>query len=227
MGARTRCALAIVALTAWSPTGSAAAAADLRDLLEEQLVAHASAVEVAMLDDLKWDVDLRATVDDPLAVVRFWRDPTSGRFVADVLEASGRTIRIAGAARSSVIVPVPARPLAPGTILADGDLVDRAVPTSRLPSFATTDRSTLVGQQVRRALPEGHVIPGHSVMPPLAVARGDRVEISLRDGALSLVAPGRSLGDASAGEAVRVVNLATNASVSGVATGRGRVEVTR
>jgi flagella basal body P-ring formation protein FlgA len=64
-------------------------------------------------------------------------------------------------------------------------------------------------------------------MAPLVIDRGERVRIRFQDGALVLTAPGRALGDAAAGDTVRVVNLVSNLSLVGTARADGIVEVSR
>jgi flagella basal body P-ring formation protein FlgA len=102
-----------------------------------------------------------------------------------------------------------------------------SLPMGRLNDFSVTNPEDLVGQQVRRMLPEGRPVMVQSVMAPLVIDRGERVRIRFDDGAIVLTAPGRALNDAASGDTVRVVNLVSNLSLVGTAQADGTVEVTR
>jgi flagella basal body P-ring formation protein FlgA len=66
-----------------------------------------------------------------------------------------------------------------------------------------------------------------SVSKPIIIDRGDRISIRYDDGLLALSAPGKALGDAHEGQEIRVVNLASNTSLTGVAVEKGIVEIIR
>jgi flagella basal body P-ring formation protein FlgA len=147
--------------------------------------------------------------------------------VAEVVRESAAVERISGLALVTVPVPVPARRLMPDEIIGEADLVTISLPMGRLNDFSVTDPADLVGQQVRRMLPEGRPVMVQSVMAPLVIDRGERVRIRFDDGAIVLTAPGRALNDAASGDTVRVVNLVSNLSLVGIAQADGTVEVTR
>ncbi|MBY6093046.1 flagellar basal body P-ring formation chaperone FlgA [Maritimibacter alkaliphilus] len=157
----------------------------------------------------------------------FWMDTSTGQFVADVVRTNGPVVRIAGLAIVMVDVPVPARRMMPDEILRPGDLQTIEMPFARVGTFAVTDIAELEGMQVRRMLPQGRPVMVQSVMQPLVVGRGDKVSIRYTDGKLALSAPGRALQDAHRGQELRIVNLVSNTSLTGTATGEGIVEVTR
>ena len=90
-----------------------------------------------------------------------------------------------------------------------------------------TDPQQVVGKQVRRMLSSGRPIQSQSIIEPLVIDRGDRVDIFFNDGLLALTSPGRALSDAHMGQEVRIVNLVSNKTVTAVATGNGTVEVLR
>jgi flagella basal body P-ring formation protein FlgA len=154
-------------------------------------------------------------------------DPVTGQFLADALRETGEVQRVSGLALVSVPVPVPARRMMPDEIVSEGDIVTIDFPMGRLNEFSITDSSELVGRQVRRMLPEGRPVMAQSVMAPLVITRGERVQIRYDDGGLTLSAPGRALVDAAEGEPVRVVNLISNLSLVGTAAVNGIVEIAR
>ncbi|MCA0922616.1 flagellar basal body P-ring formation chaperone FlgA [Pseudooceanicola nanhaiensis] len=157
----------------------------------------------------------------------FWMDTSTGQFVADVVRTDGPVVRIAGLAIVMVDVPVPARRMMPDEIVRAGDLQTIEMPWARVGAFAVTDSAELEGMQVRRMLQQGRPVMLQSVMQPLVIGRGDKVSIRYNDGLLALSAPGRALQDAHRGQELRIVNLVSNTSLTGTATGEGIVEVTR
>ena len=202
----------------------AAPAETLATLVEERARAQLSDGPDA---ESSWRITSHPEVGEVALLARFWIDPRTGQFLADALLETGETRRVSGVALAVAEVPVPVRRLMPDEIVSEADLIEVEMPLARLPGFAVTDRRALVGRQVRRMLAEGRPVMEQSVMAPRAVTRGQRVTITLREDGLSLSAPGRALGDAARGEMVKVVNLATNASVSGTAAATGVVEVVR
>lgn len=207
-------AVAVVAQPLW--------AEDAAVIVEER-------VQLEYAASLKNDAMLRISytpqVDDAALLQAFWMDPATGQFVADVLRENGEITRISGLAVPTTIVPVPARQLMPGDIISKSDLAEQEIPLRRIGEFVVTDVESLVGKQVRRVLGKGRLVMAQSVMAPRLVERGQRVKIVFSDGGLSLSATGRALGDAAFGEEVKVVNLASNLSVVGVAAADGMVKI--
>ena len=81
------------------------------------------------------------------------------------------------------------------------------------------------GLEARRTLREGRPVRASDLAEPRLVKRGEPVKISLRDGALTISAIGRALGDAALGERVRVFSEATNQTLDGVVEGAGVVRI--
>ena len=175
-----------------------------------------------------FDVSLKDTLAGEVVLLAdFWMDVPSGRFLANAVLDNGDVQRIGGLALVTVPVPVPARRLLPDTIVQEEDLVIIALPIGRVGAYVVTDPSEVVGKQVRRHLPVGRPIQRQSIIRPLVIDRGEQVEIHFSDGLLAVVAPGRALGDAHEGQQLRIVNLISNKTVTGIATGDGIVEITR
>jgi flagella basal body P-ring formation protein FlgA len=216
-----RAALPCLLLALWP---GLSAADGFAELVEERARASLGA---SLPEEGRFTVNYQPEVEDALLISRFWMDPATGQFLAEAVRETGEVQRVSGLALVTVPVPVPARRLMPDEIIADADLVTIDLPLGRLNDFSVTDASDLVGQQVRRMLPEGRPVMTQSVMAPLVIDRGERVRIRFQDGALVLTAPGRALGDAAAGDTVRVVNLVSNLSLVGTARADGIVEVSR
>jgi len=169
----------------------------------------------------------RKDLSDAVLLSAFWMDRATGQFLANAVNEKGEVSRLQGLAILTVTVPVPVRRMLPGDIIGAGDIQMIDLPHSRVGAFSLIDPDTLVGKQVRRVLAQGRPVMAQSVAEPLVITRGDKVSITFEDGRLALSAPGRAMADAVRGDEVRVVNLASNTLVTGIARGEGIVEVTR
>jgi flagella basal body P-ring formation protein FlgA len=114
----------------------------------------------------------------------------------------------AGSAEAQALVPV--RTIPPRAVVAASDLAiaDAAVPG------ALTDLAAAVGMEARVALYPGRPIRAGDLGPPALVERNALVPLVFRAGGLVIVAEGRALDRAGAGEAVRVMNLASRVTVT-------------
>lgn len=158
-------------------------------------------------------------------IQEFWMDQRSGKFIANVVSQSGDTHRVWGVATLTVAVPIPVQRLLPDEIVGRADVQIIDMPWARLGAFAITEAEDLVGMQVRRTLVPGRPVPRQSVIPPIVIARGDKVRIELTYGALQLEAKGRAINDAHLGQDVRVVNLSSKKTITAIAKANGVVEV--
>ena len=157
----------------------------------------------------------------------FWMDRDSGQFLANAVTGQGVTHRLSGVALAVLELPVPARRLMPGEIVTDADIVLTELSLRRVGAFTITDPAQLQGMQVRRMLAQGRPVMTQSVMQPLVIDRGDKVNILYDDGRLVLTAPGRALDSAHRGAELRIVNLVSNTSLAAIARAPGLVEVIR
>jgi flagella basal body P-ring formation protein FlgA len=90
---------------------------------------------------------------------------------------------------------------------------------------ALTQPEQALGLEARVALYPGRPIHPADLGPPALVERNARVTLVFRSGALTITAEGRALSRAAAGEAVRVMNLSSRATVTGTVEPDGRVAV--
>lgn len=157
-------------------------------------------------------------------IKEFWIDPDSGQFIANLVTERGDIRRIQGLAILNIPVPVVTRRVMPEEILSEADIQIIDMPWARVHSFAVTEFDGLNGMQVRRMLTPGRPVHRQSVIPPIIVARGDRVIIELKHGPLQLTATGKAISDAHLGQEVRVVNLSSNKTITAVARADGVVE---
>ena len=160
-----------------------------------------------------------------VTLAEFWMDVPTGKFLANAVLSTGDVQRIGGFALVTLPVPVPTRRILPDEIVGEADIEITRLPVARVSGYMLTDPAQIVGKQVRRILSPGRPIQSTSVIQPLVIERGDRVEITFSDGILALTSPGRALSDAHEGQEIRIVNLISNKTLTAVATGSGTVEI--
>lgn len=140
----------------------------------------------------------------------------AGRWSRSVIAAA--LVAWCGAAQAQDAVA--ARTLRAGTVLTAEDL--RATGAA-----AKARAATLVGLETRRAIYAGRPVAAGDLGPPTIVRRNGLVTMLYRSGVLAIRVDGRALDSGGAGETVRVVNLASRQTVTGIVTGHGLVEVQR
>ncbi len=160
-----------------------------------------------------------------LGIQEFWIDHQTGQFIANLITPSGITQRVSGLAILMLPVPIANKRLLPGEIIRSEDIEIAELPWQRIHSLAVLEPAELVGKQVRHLISEGRPVQLQSVIPPIVISRGDLIKIELNQGALRLIATGKALGDAHLGQDVRVVNLSSNKTITGIARAEGIVEV--
>lgn len=160
-----------------------------------------------------------------LGIKEFWIDHHTGQFIANLITVTGQTQRVSGLAVLMLPVPIAKKRLLPSEIIRFEDIEIVELPWQRVHSFAVLDPKELIGKQVKHVITEGRPVQLQSVIPPIVVARGAEVKIELNHGSLRLFATGKALGDAHLGQEVRVVNLSSNKTITGIARAEGIVEV--
>ncbi|CAD0186569.1 flagellar basal body P-ring biosynthesis protein FlgA [Ruegeria sp. THAF57] len=90
---------------------------------------------------------------------------------------------------------------------------------------AVVSKEGLVGQEARVALYPGRPIRKGDFGPPALVNRNDLVVLVFDRRPLSITAEGRALGRGAVGERIRVMNLSSRTTVSGLIRADGQIEV--
>ena len=126
-----------------------------------------------------------------------------------------------GTAPSAADTPVAARTIRAKAILTPDDLT---MAPGEVPG-AILDPDLIVGQEARVALYAGRPIMPGDVGPPALVERNAIVRLIYDVGGLSIVTEGRALGRGGVGDSLRVMNLASRATVTGSVRPDGAVEV--
>jgi flagella basal body P-ring formation protein FlgA len=113
--------------------------------------------------------------------------------------ASAPRAASAQSAAASVAIPVAARDLPRGHVLADADLATRTV----VGATAADARAT-AGWITRRRIAAGEPLRPPAVVPPPVVAPGDTVDAVRRDGTIALTVRGVAMGSAAVGDQVGI-----------------------
>jgi flagellar basal body P-ring formation protein FlgA len=116
------------------------------------------------------------------------------------------------------------RALAPGTILAAGDVTMVEGDPGRVPLLPLPAADALVGTRLRRAIAEGAPVPGDAVTVPPLVRSGEEVATVVRVGAVTAQGRATALEDGALGAVVRV--LVDKRRLRGRVSGAGEVEIT-
>ncbi|MCB1340498.1 MAG: flagellar basal body P-ring formation protein FlgA [Pseudooceanicola sp.] len=118
-------------------------------------------------------------------------------------------------------VLVPARTIRPREIITGADLL---VKSAEVPG-ALTHPDEAIGMEARVALYPGRPVHPADIGPPALIDRNALVQMVFRRGALDITAEGRALDRAGVGDLVRVMNLASRSTVTGIVRPDGVVEV--
>ena len=125
----------------------------------------------------------------------------------------------ASAASAEMIVPT--RPLPALTVLTAADV---AMVSGDMPD-APTRIEDVIGSEARVALYPGQPILDRHLAVPATIMRNDPVILEFARGGLMISTEGRSLGRGGPGDTIRVMNLASRATMTGVIGPDGTVAV--
>lgn len=116
---------------------------------------------------------------------------------------------------------VPTRTIRADAMIAPGDVVLR----KGAQSGGFSRLSDVVGQEARVALYPGRPIGLNDIGPPALVARNQVVRIAFVANGLEIVTEGRALERGAIGDHVRIMNLASRATVIGQVQSDGSIQV--
>ena len=139
-------------------------------------------------------------------------------------EASARPAAATVASRPGATVEVLtyARSLAAGDIVQPSDVIWSTVQAHQAPAGGPQDADQVVGLSAKRALRAGAAVTSRDLASPQVIARNDMVEVAYVVGGVELTVTGKATRDASAGEAVPVLNTQSGRTIDAVAVGPGR-----
>lgn len=113
-----------------------------------------------------------------------------------------------------------------GTAAVKLELATEFIETTKLLDCPIADRAKLTGLRLRRNLRRGAPLTNSALERIPDIDFGDEVVIKFVNGPLVLTASGSSLQRGSAGETVKVRNLASRKIIKAIVTGPGMVHVT-
>lgn len=125
-------------------------------------------------------------------------------------------------AGSSVEVLTYARSLAAGEMVQPEDVIWSRVQSHLAPAGAPQDAEAVIGLQAKRALRAGSPVAQRDLASPQVIARNDMVEVAYISGGVELTVTGKATRNASAGEAVPILNIQSNRTIDAVAVAPGR-----
>ena len=139
-------------------------------------------------------------------------------------EASARPAAATVASRPGATVEVLtyARSLAAGDIVQPSDVVWSTVQAHQAPAGGPQDADQVVGLSAKRALRAGAPVTSRDLAWPQVIARNDMVEVAYVVGGVELTVTGKATRNASAGEAVPILNVQSNRTIDAVAVAPGR-----
>lgn len=120
---------------------------------------------------------------------------------------------------AAATVPVAARELARGAVLADEDI---APPAGE--ALTAAARRALRGWVTRRRVSAGEPLRPPAVHPPAVIRAGEAVQLIWREGTLEIRLRGRAMNQASAGDRV-AVRVDVGRRFEGTAIGEGLVQL--
>ncbi|WP_306467269.1 flagellar basal body P-ring formation chaperone FlgA [Limimaricola sp. G21655-S1] len=129
---------------------------------------------------------------------------------------------LAGPAAAEMVV-VPARTLPPRTMIGPEDLLLRDLDALG----AVIDPARIIGLETRVALYAGRPVRPGDVGPPATVGRNAIVPLIYEAAGLRIVTEGRALDRAGPGDLIRVMNLASRATVTARIGPDGMAHVSR
>lgn len=197
---------------------------------------RARLLEAGMPEQASIDVsvlNVSATVGTPdaahVAIRDLYYDQRTGRFNALVdVPADGpqsRPVRLTGAVHVSVDVPVLARPLRRGMVVAAEDVRWDTIRRNDLRPDILLDPDDLIGMAARRGVQAGTPVRANQLVPPEVVSRNGLVTMVLETPFMTVTARGRALEAGAIGDTVRIANLSSDKEVLATVAGRNTVRV--
>lgn len=132
---------------------------------------------------------------------------------------------VSGLVERMVAVPVLRSTLQNGDIIGENDIQLINVRQQTLQHDVLTKKEDLIGLTPRRIAYAGKFVLENNLQRPQLVERGDKVNITFREGPLLLTAKGKALQSGAKGDYVRVTNSNSSRTVDAIVTGENQVVV--
>lgn len=180
------------------------------------------------LDNAGFHLLVPASAPAGLDVEGLTVDARSGRFSATVAAPGGGSAPtpVTGRLVRMVKLPVLDRPVAPGEIIAQGDITSLEVASERVTPETVLSASDLVGKTPRQTLRAGQPLLAGDVHTPIVVHKDDLVLVVLETPSMRLTTQAKALDDGGTGAVIRVANTKSNRVIEARVVGPNLVAVT-
>lgn len=134
----------------------------------------------------------------------------------------GAPAPVSARAGANVEVLTYARSLAAGDVIQPEDVIWASVQSHLAPAGAPQDAEAVIGLEAKRALRAGTPVGPRDLASPQVITRNDMVEVAYINDGVELTVTGKATRNASAGEAVPILNVQSNRTIDAVAVAPGR-----
>lgn len=153
------------------------------------------------------------------------KDYFQATLVAPSADNPVRKMLVSGLVERIAVIPVLKNTLQNGDIIGHNDIELIEVPEKQVQHNAVMDAEELIGLTPRRMAYGGKFILANMLQRPELVARGEKVNITFREGPLLLNAKGTALQSGSKGDYIRVKNAKSSRTVDAYVIGSNQVVV--
>ena len=156
-------------------------------------------------------------------------DAAGERFSASIAASTEGTqtqhMRVTGRVVQTVQALVATRRLQADEIIGPDDVRVSPMPARRLPGPVLDDPALAIGQSPKRTLVAGQALSAADIRPPIMVAKGATIVITVESPGLSMAAQGLALGPGGQNDVIQVMNPLSRAVVAARVTGPGRAVI--
>jgi flagellar basal body P-ring formation protein FlgA len=205
-------------------------AIDIENQLTEELRASGATGDFRVsLNSAVESIALPADTPKTFIISDLRYEPHKNYFEATVVAPSRenpiKRMTLAGEVERFVSLPVLKTNMTNGDIISHADIDYIDVSANDLQRDIILDADKIAGMTPRRIAVGGKPLSFNDLQPPQLVGRGETVTLIYKDGGITVSTKGKSGQNATMGELVRVTNLSSNKTVSGVVTGLREITV--
>jgi flagellar basal body P-ring formation protein FlgA len=114
------------------------------------------------------------------------------------------------------------RSLSSGDVVQAEDLTYSQVLAQAVPSDAPRNAEDVIGMSVKRPLRTGQAVSVRDLLATVVIHRDDLVQVTYRDGSITLTLEAKAMGNAAIGELFSLQNMSSKKTIEAIATGPGK-----
>jgi len=164
-----------------------------------------------------------------ITVDNVFYNPGQSHFSADAIVGFGgpapQRITVGGRTTLMIEMPVLARRVNPGEVIAAADIGWVEFNSAQLYGNIAASEADLVGRTPRRSLPVNTPINLYDIQAQKLVLRGQMVTMVLQTPHMLLTTQGKATQDGAKGEVIHVLNVQSNRTIDATVTGSNQVAV--